>query len=297
MAKPSARCVPSGITGDPINAVTSPQAEVLIPSFAARSQARSRWISLGKAEEKGTGAPSLVRFLFQGTSTTPGVDEGKVLVTVDEEVQELAPLLDEDLEGNPNVVVLPDRITLQVSGASLAPFANPLPNGLSSDLYLRNPALLEDFILRLSVGAVAQEFTVARAVYDESGPIERLSLTVVDAGIDLQDFITANTALGTIHYELVPRFFAVSTGGVEDALPSSAFVRILFEGAADDGTGAPALPPLVPFTGDISQFNLLPAGELQFFRFAVEFDLAGGGAVSAETEPVSLDFLRIPFVF
>ncbi len=293
--------VPTGALGpNPIDAVTSPAGIVLVPSYSAHSLARSEWISLGGAEQNPGGAPpSLVQFLFRGTETTPGPDEGKILVT-GEEVRELDPLLDEDLEGNGNLTILADRVTLRISGTSLDPFGLPIA-GISSDLYLRTPSLLEDFVLRLSVATESQDFRVVSAVYSEGGAPagdEALSLTVAEDQGDLQDFVTANTALGTIHYQLIPRFFRVVTGGVEGSLPSTAFVRVRFQGAQDDGTGAPDTANLlVDWTGDISEFNSLGQGELQFFRFEVEFDLGAAGPVTGDTQPITLDFLRIPFIF
>jgi hypothetical protein len=32
-------------------------------------------------------------------------------------------------------------------------------------------------------------------------------------------------------------------------------------------------------------------------RFEVEFDLSDGGELTTETDPISLDFIRIPFRF
>jgi len=293
--------VPNGLVGaGAIDAVTSPPAVVLVPTFGVHSTGRSKWISIGGADQNPGGIPSLVQFLFQGTETAAGADEGKILVTGDS-VAELLPLLDEDQEGNPNAIVLSDRLSLRLSGASLAPFGGTT-NGLSNDLYLRTPSLLKDFVLRLSVNAVSQDFRVASATYAEgSAPLgdEALTLTVADEGSDLQDFIDANTAVGIVHYALIPRHFRVLTAGMENALPSSAYVRIRFQAAADDGSGLPDEDnPLVDWTGDIAQFNSLLAGELQFFRFEVEFELnQAGGAVSADTQPISLDFLRIPFAF
>jgi hypothetical protein len=74
---------------------------------------------------------------------------------------------------------------------------------------------------------------------------------------------------------------------------------VLFQAAADNGAGAPDEgSPLVDWTADISEFNLLPAGQLQYFRYEVEFDLdAAAQGVSADTEPVTLELLKIPFVF
>jgi hypothetical protein len=283
----------SAAAGGNVDAVTTPAARVLIPAFASSSQARSKWISIGSADRQPNGQLSQVQFLFGGTNPALGPDEGKILVFDDDDadtdaddVQPLDPLLNENLENNPDVQVLSDRVTLRIGGAT-----GRFPD--ANDIYLRNPALLVQFLLRLSVAAESQDFVVASACYDGA---ELLDVTVGDESGDLQDFINANTGLGVIQYRLTPRFFRVVTGGVENALPTTAFVRIRFQAAADDGTGSPdEANPLVDWTGDISLFNALPPGALQFFRFDVEFDL--GAQVTASTQPVSLDFLRIPFVF
>lgn len=275
-----------------IDAVTSPAALVLIPAFGAHSQARSKWISIGKADQKPNGIPTLVQFLFQGIVTSGGVtlNEGKVVVSDEDgdgemdEVQPLAPLLDEDLEGNPDVQLLADRLTLRIASA---PTRFPGTN----DLYLRNAALLEGFILELSVATESKRFVVSASSYDNDG--QSLDVTAAESDGDLRDFIDENTGLGVIHFRLIPRFFRVVTNGVEDSLPLNTYVRILFQGAADDGTGSPGAVPLVDWTGDITKFNTQP--DLQFFRFNVEFDL--GPQISADTQAISLDFLRIPFVF
>jgi hypothetical protein len=105
---------------------------------------------------------------------------------------------------------------------------------------------------------------------------------------------------GTLEVALVPRCLRVETDGVVDLLPLNTFVDIRFQAARDNGSGGPdESNPVVDFTGDIAQFNGAAAGEIRFFRFEVEFDLTGGGALplSGDTKPVSLDFLRIPFLF
>jgi hypothetical protein len=291
--------VPTGLST--LDSIASPAALPLIPSFGSRSFARSEWISVGGADQKSSGIPALLQFVFQGLDTSGGADDGKIQ-TSGEEVAELTALLDEDLEGNPDVAVLSDRLSLALSGAALTPFSGAT-GGVQNDLFLRTPALLENFVLRLSVAAVEQGFTVSSASYDEGGAgagDEVLTLTVAESGDqDLQDFINANTGLGTIHYQLIPRFFRVLTGDIENALPSDAYVRIRFQAAEADGLGAPdESNPLVDWTGDISQFNSLNPGELQFFRFEVEFELAdGGGTVTTDTLPIELDFLKIPFLF
>jgi hypothetical protein len=103
-----------------------------------------------------------------------------------------------------------------------------------------------------------------------------------------------------VELSLLPRFFRVRQGssGV-DLLPDSRYVRILFQGAADDGTGRPdELHPLVDWTADVAEFGALAPGTLGFLRFRVEFELdADGNGVDPETEPTALDFLRLPFRF
>ena len=285
-----------------LDSIASPAAIPLVPSFGSRSFARSEWISVGGAEQKSSGIPSLLQFLFQGVDTSGGADDGKVLTAADR-VVELTPLLDQDLEGNPDVAVLADRLTLSLTDGALTPFAGTT-GGVQNDLFLRTPALLEDFVLRLSVGAESEDYSVTGAVYDEGASgagDEVLRVTVGESagGLDLTDFISANTGLGTIHYRLIPRYFRILTGGIEGDLPASAYVRIRFQATQPDLLGNPdEASLLVDWTGDISQFNALAPGELQFFRFEVEFELAtGGGAVTPDTLPVQLDFLKIPFLF
>ena len=103
----------------------------------------------------------------------------------------------------------------------------------------------------------------------------------------------------TLVARLIPRFFRVVTDGVEGALPDSAFVRIRFQATGADASGNPDERNLLQdWTGDISKFNELEDGALQFFRFQVEFDLdARAAGLTVDTEPVQLDFLRIPFRF
>jgi hypothetical protein len=294
-----------------LDSIMTPTANVMIPTFGSRSLARSDWISLGAADVNQNGIPSLVQFLFGGIQPD-GPEAGKILVDGpnNDTVQELTALLDENVEGSSTVSVLPGGVTLEVRGASLDPLRNGSTLGVSNDLYLRTPALLEDFVLRLDLAEdpgnedTTQDFTVASASYDEGGTglgDEALRLTVANEGAgNLQEFVNDNTAAGTIHFQLVPRFFRVVTGGIPDFLPDTAFVRISFQGAAEDGSGQPnESAPLVPWTSDITDFNdPLLTGQVQFIRFEVEFDLdAQGTGVSGETQPVTLDFLRIPFRF
>jgi hypothetical protein len=146
-----------------------------------------------------------------------------------------------------------------------------------------------------------EDFTIAGASYDEGSPApldERLALTVTTERGPLTAFNPLGEA-GTTGFQLIPRFFQVVTNRVPGSLPATAFVRLRFQAAADNGAGAPdETLPLVDWTSDISEFNALPAGALQYFRFEVEFDLdVEDRGLTTATEPVALEFLKIPFVF
>jgi hypothetical protein len=296
--------VPAAAFGfaDVLDQITSPPAFVLMPNFIPRSKARSRWISIGQADRAPGGAREQVRFLFGGLATS-GADEGKVL-TEGSLVPEMAPLLQGALEGSPVVRILSDGLTVSFRGAALEPLLTGSTSGFSNDLYLRTPELLREFVLRLVAGSVVGDFEVLSAVYGEGSEApgdEELRVTVSEGDLgSLGDFFDQHVGEpGVLSHALIPRFFRVFTGDTSSSLPSNAFVRIQFQAAAEDGAGGvDELNPLVDWTGDISRFNALPAGALQFFRFQVEFhlDIEGTG-LPASTEPVSLDFLRIPFVF
>ncbi len=282
----------------PLNEVAAPEALAMIPTFGAQSVARSKWISIGGADRMPGGGADLVQFLFEGVQTA-GPDEGKILAASGI-VNELPPLLGPETVGgtNPNVAIEADEVTLRISGSSLDPLIND-PSPISDDIYLRTPVLLRNFILRLWLMQATsnfQDFNVVDATYDDVAQI--LLVTVSGSAGSLQDFVTAAGG-ATIEYQLIPRFFRVITNNVENSLPTTAFVQVRFEATGDDGTGNPDEQNiLVPLTGDISEFNNLNPGELKFFRFQVDFNLdAQSLGVSAQTKPITLDFLRIPFRF
>src|SRR6185436_13916601 len=118
---------------------------------------------------------------------------------------------------------------------------------------------------------------------------------VVGGGRALTAFVPA----GPTAFQLLPRFFHVQTGGLADALPDTAFVKLRFQAAAANGAGLPdEAQPLTPWTADIRLFNALPPGALQFFRYEIEFDLdAQSQGLRAGTKPVHLDFFKLPFAF
>jgi hypothetical protein len=142
-----------------------------------------------------------------------------------------------------------------------------------------------------------ERFNVNEASYDEAGFV--LALETDDSfNGDLRDFVE-NAEGGTVSAQLIPRFFRIVTNGVEDALPDSAFVRIRFQAARADPAGNPdEANLLLDWTGDVSQFNQLAPGAIQFFRFEVEFELdALSQGITIDTEPIEIDFLRVPFRF
>lgn len=285
---------------EPLDAFLSPPAYVLVPSFGARSKARSKWVSIGGADQKPTGGEGLVRFLFGGTETA-GEDAGKVR-TAGSTVVDLPPLFETaDFAASPDVHLLPDGLTLELTGAALGSIRGGTTSGISNDVYLRTPALLQECSVRLRVVSTPTnflDFDVASAQYEEGSPglgDELLRVTVTNERGRLDEFNPEHQ----VSMSLMQRFFRVETNGLRDVLPSTAFVRILFQAAADNGAGAPdELNPLVDWTADIQRFNTLPPGALQFFRYEVEFDLdAEAQGISGDTEAVTLDFLEIPFIF
>jgi hypothetical protein len=283
-----------------LDQITSPPAFVMIPTFGKRSKARSDWISIGGADQKPDGSDGLVRFLFEGIDTTTGRIQ---TVGASSIVADRTPLMTEtNLGTSTKARILPDEITLELVGAALNEIRSGTTTDISNDVYLRTPALLEDCAVRMFIAsneAIFEDFTIVRAVYDEgeTAPGDEALRVTVSAERPLTAF--NSTGEGTTAVKLLPRFFQVVTNGLPNSLPNTAFVRLRFQAARDNGVGAPDENNLLQdWTSDIRNFNSKPRGALQFFRYEVEFDLDKDGiGISADTEPVTLDFLKIPFVF
>jgi hypothetical protein len=294
------------IFDDIVDGVTSPPAYLMVPTFGKQSKARSEWISIGGADQKPEpGAPEgLVRFLFDGIETS-GPAAGSIRRN-GAFVADLTPLLEiVDLAGTADVILLPDGFTVEARASALTAIRAGTTGGISNDVYLRTPSLLEDCAVRLFVvgasGTTFEDFAIVSASYDEGLAApgdEVLRIGVTTEQGPLTDFNT-RPPTGPTGLRLMPRFFQVASNGPPNALPTSTSIRLRFQAARADGIGAPEEGnPLVDWTSDISLFNSLPAGELQFFRFEVEFDLdAQDEGISADTQSVSLEFLKIPFVF
>ena len=284
---------------DPLSALGEPRPHVLYPTVGPRSRALSRWIPLGAAGKGSASGPeSVVAFLFDGIETAPGEDEGKVR-TSGGRVVELAPVVGPVGLAQPGIELSADGSSLVLSGPVLAPLrASAQP--ISPDVFLRTPALLEGFTLRLANTADPDrrgDFTIAGARYDDAS--SRLTLSLGGLSGTLAEAAEGLGGADALELTLVPRFFRVRLGPSADVLPDSHSVRILFQGAADDGTGhADEADPLVDWTADVSRFNLLAPGALDLVRFQVEFDLdADGDGIDPEAEPLALDFLRLPMRF
>jgi hypothetical protein len=199
----------------------------------------------------------------------------------------------------PGIELLPGGTSLSLAGAVLARLrASVLP--ISNDVYLRTPELLEGSTLRLANSADPgrrKDFTIAGARYEDAA--SRLTLTFGDLLAPLAEEVSELGGAGEVELALVPRFFRVRHGSAADSLPDSSLVRILFQGAADDGTGRPdENDPLVDWTADVSRFNGLAPGALDFVRFRVDFDLdADEDGFDPGGEPLALEFLRLPMRF
>jgi hypothetical protein len=281
---------------DVLDQVTSPPALVMIPTFGRRSKARSRWISIGGADHEPDGSVTRVRFLFDGIDPLTGRIE-----TDGSTVAKRTPLVtEEDLATSTQARILSDGFTLELSGAALLAIRAGTTSGISNDVYLRTPALLEDCAVRMRVADAAfEDFSIASAVYDEGQPgrgDEVLRVTV-GGGRRLTAFDPPGAR--AIGFELLPRFFRVVTNEIADSLPGTASVRLRFQAARENAAGRPDEADLLQgWTSDIREFNTKPPGALQFFRYEIEFDLdQGGNGIRPGTAPVTLDFLRIPFVF
>src|SRR6185503_8497613 len=285
---------------DPLGTVTQPRAHILFPTVGTVSRATSRWIPLGAAGEGSATAPARsVGVLFSGIETGEGEDEGKVQ-TSNGRVVELAPLLGPESLAQPGIELAPDGASLVLSLDVLAPLrASSEP--ISPDVYLRTPALLAGYTLRLANAAEPgrlADLTIVAARYDDSRA--RLTLTLGGLSGTLAEAVAELGDPGTVELTLVPRFFRLRQDPLGlDVLPDDRSVRILFQGARDDGTGrADEASPLVDWTADVSRFGALPPGALDFVRFQVEFQLdTEDEGFDPDAGPIALEFLRLPLRF
>jgi hypothetical protein len=262
----------------------------LLPIFGRFSKAQSKWISLGAAFVDPIGvSPDTTQFLFDGTDTdgvgvqgtveTDGVGETAV-------VRPLPSILPATtLDTEPNLpFITADKRTIVIDRTTLL-----------DDIYVRNPALMRRFELRLEQPGLQKSFEIATAELVDG--TNQLRLTVVGTGTPLTGFGFGANVL------VRPRFFRVITEGTSDSLPSSSQILIEFQAAPATAQGDPNtnVGPLgaSDWVPSIATINAHPnAANFRFIRFRVAFDIvADGGSLSFETPIPSLDFLRVPFRF
>jgi len=294
--------LPSFVRDDPnpFAAACIPRPHILYPTVGALSRATSLWIPLGAAGEgSGVVPESVVALAFGGVETAEGENEGKVLASGGR-VRELPPLLGPTAFAETGVELVSSEAGLALSGAVLAPLrASAQP--ISPDVYLRTPALLEGFTLRLanaSDPARKQEFTIAGARYDDAA--SRLELETGEGAGTLTRAVQELGGASSVELSLLPRFFRVRLDPLgPDVLPDSHAIRILFQGARDDGSGRPDEEnPLVDWTADVTKFGALPPGALDFVRFQVEFSVdRSSESFDPDAAAIALEFLRLPLRF
>jgi hypothetical protein len=285
------RCVrpnPIGSTPDNVDDPLAPW-DLLLPIFSRFSTAQSKWIPLGTAAvDPNSTTPDPVNFLFDGTDTdgvgvqgaieTDGVGDAAV-------VRPLPSILTPTtLATEPTLpFITADKRTIVLDRATL-----------TDDIYVRNPALMRRFELRLTQPGLQKSFDVASA---ELGSGNEVRLTVSGTGTPLTGFGFGATVL------VRPRFFRVITDGTPDSLPASSLIVIQFQAAPANQQGSPntTVGPLgaTDWVPDIETVNTHPnVANFRFIRFRVTFDIvADGGQLSFETPIPSLDFLRVPFRF
>jgi hypothetical protein len=269
----------------PLAGVTRPTAVTLLSDFDYRPVATSRWISLGAAGVGPAGAAGPLSFLFGGLE-----ESGRVRTTPEGRVAGVAPLVGPLALTAAGVELSQDGTSIALSGAALA--------GLHADdaLYLRTPALLESFALRLATPAATVDHAIASASYEEESGTLRLILALDGAS-------RRRAATGSPHettLALVPRFFRVATDGVAGHLPPSAEVRVRFQ-AVGGSAGVPDPEDvLVDWTADagalgsaLSATGVRPA----WLRFQVGFDLDPARRGPGGPAGVSFELLGMPFAF
>ncbi len=237
----------------------------LVPPFGPDSSSRSQWTSLA-------GVGGTLDLYFGGTAadgrvqTNGNGQNARVSLTdliVSENLASGATLPRVDVDGR---TLLVDQVS----------FFN--------DVWWNEPATLVDGAIEMGPPNATLRFDIESASV-VGGTVR---LTVAGAGTPLAGF-AVGTPVG-----VRPRYFRVRTNGVRDSLPNSASIRVTFQGAPDDGSGAPNTAFASAWTANVNALESLPG--LAFVRFQVDFDLAADGSeLNAGSPRPSLEFLRIPF--
>ena len=245
----------------------------LLPIFGRFSMSQSRWISLGEASiDPLSATEDELAFLFDGT------DAGGFVEATGGTVDSLPVILTEPIVLDSSD---PTNRTVVMDPAGLAP---------ADVIYVQNPNLLRNF--NLTVGGIP--YSVGAAVLDDTDG--KFYLTVADPNADLSGSVGNS--------ELRPRYFGITTLGIEGSLPSSSSVKIEVEVAEADANdpSAPSATQTTGFVTDIENVNFgglgMDATALRFMRYRVTFDIADGGTpLDFSTPRPQMDFLRVPYTF
>ncbi len=249
---------------------------LLLPIFGRTSKSQSKWIALGATSVPPTGStPDPIQFFFAGTDTSTGL-----VISAADVVPELPAILSGALVTQPSLpYITADKRSIVFDASTI-----------TDDVYLRNPALMTQFELKV-VGAATSKFDVVNASYDTAAGTVRV--TVSAGGMPL------NGLTGTA--SVIPRFFRVKTDGTLDSLPSTSQIKIEFQAAPATSTGAPNSANTTPWVTDVAALNasVNPANTaLRFFRFRVGFTIGvGQSSLSTSTSTPALEFLKVPFKF
>ena len=255
----------------------------LQPIFGRKSQALSKWISLGDASvssDQASTTPDPIQLFFKGTNPADGnIQSSGALVT------ELPAILTGTIQNSTSAMpyVDTDLRTIVFDSQTIVD---------ADDIYLRNVSLFRRFLVRLNNGT-AFDFEVGTSTFD---PVShQIRLTVSASGSPLSGFSGASV-------EVRPRFFRVVTSNTPNFLPATSVIKVEFQATQPDFQGNPSLDPglISAWTTDVSTIepNAGSNPNYRFLRFRISFDISAGGApLSPQTPIPGLDFLRVPFRF
>jgi len=269
---------PSPVGFDELEGVWDAQ---LLPSFGRISRAQSKWIPLGAVRvAPGTSVPEAIEFMFQGVDPLTGFVETTAGI-----VDPLPAILTGTLSSSPiTPYIEDDGVTVVFDITSLVG---------ANDIYRRNPNLTQLFEVTVTNGTETRRFEAASVEADELAGELRLTVAALANGVTLDGFGVGATV------SLIPRFFGISTEGIEGFLPDSATLKVSFQAAPRSPSGSPAEMNATPLTTNISDLTSSPDNtDFQFIRFVIEFDIGADMLPISFSSPLpSLDFLRVPFRF
>lgn len=233
----------------------------LVPPFGPHSSSRSQWIALP--------APSPAYFTFDGTDAN-----GYVATTGAGSAAVVAPgssIASSHVMGTG----LP-RIAVDGRALLLDPAA------FVQDVWTEEADSLVGGSLEFTTASGVRRFDIAATSTTDG--VTRLE--VAAPGTPL-----AAVPIGTL-FDVRPRCFRVSTDAVAHALPTSASIRVTFQGAPAGGPTGPDLAFAGPWTADAASLAAIPG--VAYVRYQVDFDVtADGSELSTSSPRPSLEYLRL----